>query len=176
MRLLKMTVALTLVGVGFLSLNSDSRAPGEGLLVGDIAPEIKTTLLDGSYFNLEDCKGKMVLIDFWASYDADSRIQNHSKANLLETFTDKSFLKGKGFIIVSISLDRFKTPLNRAIESDLLGYPYHICDFNGRESKVVKAFQAEELKKYLIDGEGRIVAVADDIESISKSLERLERQ
>jgi thiol-disulfide isomerase/thioredoxin len=170
-----MTVAFALVGVGFLSLISDTKIPGEGLALGNKAPQIKDTLLNGSYFNLEDCKGKMVLIDFWASYDAGSRIENHTKASLLETFADKNFLKGKGFLIVSISLDRFKTPLTRAIEADMLGYPYHICDYNGRESKVVKTYQAQDLKKYLIDGEGRIVAVANNLEPISETLKQLER-
>ena len=175
MRLLKMTIAFVLVSVGFLSLINDNQVPETGLTIGKKAPEIKTTLLNGSYFNLEAVKGKMVLIDFWASYDASSRVENHAKNSLLESYSAQSFLNGSGFTIVSISLDRFKTPLNRAIESDQLEYPYHICDFSGRESEIVKAFKAKELTKYLIDGDGRIVAVSGSIDQISKTLERLKK-
>ena len=175
MRLLKMTIAFVLVNVGFLSLINDNKTPEMGLTIGKKAPDIKATLLNGSYFNLEDVKGKMVLIDFWASYDASSRVENHAKNYLLESYGDMSFLNGKGFTIVSISLDRFKTPLKWAIETDQLEYPYHICDLCGRESEIVKAFKAKEMTKYLIDGDGRIVAITGSIDQISKTLERLKR-
>lgn len=173
MRLFKMTLALLLVSVGFLSLINEEREPEVGLAIGNKAPEIRTTLVNGSYFNLEDLKGQMVLIDFWASYDATSRIENHSKANLVETFGKRNFLNANGFTIVSISLDRFKTPLARAIEADKLEYPFHICDYKGRESDFAKLYGAQELRKYLIDGNGRIVSVSGSLEQISKTLERL---
>jgi hypothetical protein len=118
----------------------------------------------------------MVLIDFWASYDAQSRIDNHVKNSLLAMYGEKPFMNGNGFTIVSISLDRFKTPLNRAIEADQLEYPYHICDFGGRESNLVTAYRAQDLKKYLIDGDGRIVSVTGSLDQISKTLERLSKE
>jgi peroxiredoxin len=175
MKFFKMTMALVLVSVGFLSLNIDDKAAEPGLTIGKKAPEIRSTLLNGSYFNLEDMKGKMILIDFWASYDAESRIENHQKNSLIDHYGDKHFLNGKGFEIVSISLDRFKTPLVRAIEADQLNYPLHICDYKGKESKIVQSYQANAQKKYLIDGDGRIVAVVNSMDQIEKTLQRLMR-
>ena len=173
MKLIKLTVALAMVGFGFLSFMNETTEPPVGLKIGDRAPEINTNLLSGVDFSSAEFKGQMILIDFWASYDANSRIGNHMKEVLLDKYKDRSFLKGDGFTIVSISLDRFRNPLIKAIENDQMNYPYHICDFNGRQSDLVKTFKAQDLKKVLVDGDGRIVAVSSNMEVISSSLQRL---
>jgi peroxiredoxin len=173
MRILKMTMAFAFVSVGFLSLINDNKAPQTGLRIGDKAPEIRASLINGSYFNLDDLKGKMVLVDFWASYDANQRIQNSAKTELLTTYNSKTFLKGQGFEIVSISLDRFNTPLNRAIKADRLEYGTHICDLKGKQSTLVAAYQGHAFKKYLVDGDGRIVAASESLDEIAGALQRL---
>jgi peroxiredoxin len=173
MRLLTLTVAFAILGLGFLSFMIELPEPETGLKNGDEAPGINAKLLDGRDFSLENMKGKMVLIDFWASYNASSRIENHEKITLLEKYQDLKFENGEGFYIVSISLDRFKSPLDRAINADRLSYQYHICDYNGRESSIVKAYNASELNKYLIDGEGRIVAMNNSLSPISEELDKL---
>lgn len=173
MRLIKLTVALVLVGFSFLSLVNGNPEPEVGTKIGDQAPEIRTTLINGEYFNLEDLKGKMVLIDFWASYDANSRIGNHLKSGWIENFQNQSFQNGNGFTIVSVSLDRFKNPLKTAIQSDSMTYPYHICDYKGADSELVAVYRANDMKKVLIDGDGRIVAVSNNMDEIASALTRL---
>lgn len=173
MRLVKLTAALAMVGFGFLSFINETTEPAIGLKIGDLAPEVNSTLVSGVNYKSTDFKGEMVLIDFWASYDANSRIENHLKANLIEEYKEHSFLNGKGFSIVSVSLDRFKHPLVQAIESDGMNYPFHICDYQGRQSKLVNLFKANDLRKILIDGDGRIVAVTTSTEDISSTLQRL---
>jgi thiol-disulfide isomerase/thioredoxin len=173
MNIVKISVVLAIVGFGFLSFNNDTNQPPVGLNVGDCAPLINATLLSGAEFASSDLKGKMVLIDFWASYDAGSRIANPIKAALYTEYQSKLFRNGQGFTVVSVSLDRFRNPLQKTIDADKLEYPYHICDFNGRESNLVETYQGQDLKKILIDGSGRVVVVSTNIEDITKALQRL---
>ncbi len=172
----RILLILILTGLLFLSFINGSPTPKEGLQVGDQIPEINYPQINGQPFQTTSLRGKMVLLDFWASYDAPSRIESYDKKELLETFKNHSFLKGNGLEIVSISLDRFRTPLKQAIERDELENFLHLCDFKGRESQIVKQFDNQrKLTNYLIDGDGRIVATSQDIKKIRQTLELLAR-
>ena len=48
--------------------DAGSGAGMESVLVGKDAPPIELDLLDGKKFKLADCKGKIVMLDFWASW------------------------------------------------------------------------------------------------------------
>lgn len=165
-----------LAGLVFLSFINGSPKPGQGLQIGDEIPAINYPLYNGEPFHTDSLKGKMVLLDFWASYDGPSRIASFEKKELLETFKNSHFLNGDGFEIVSISLDRFRTPMLQAIERDELESFKHLCDFQGRKSTIVQRFNNQEkLTSYLIDGEGRIVDVSDNPGKIKETLSRLAR-
>lgn len=175
MRKLKLLILVVLVGPGFLSFINGIPEPKVGLNLGDRVPELHTTLLSGENFDLDSLQGKMVLIDFWASYDGESRIENHQKMMLQKKFENSKFHKGEGFVVVSISLDRFKSPLNKAIREDGLTNPMHICDYLGAESSISKSFKVEKPMNFLIDGEGRLVARSSGIDKVTESLEYLSR-
>ncbi|GAO31124.1 TlpA family protein disulfide reductase [Geofilum rubicundum] len=163
------------VGLAFVSFMNGSTEPAIGVNVGDRAPKIESRLLDGSLFDSEALKGKMVLVDFWASYDAPSRIDNPRKKHILEQYRDSEFLNSDGFVVISVSLDRFKTPLYRTIERDGLQDFFHLCDLNGLESELAESFKVgDDFPNFLIDGEGRIVEKSSDIEKIANTLKRLE--
>ena len=59
--------------------------PTGGLSEGDVAPDFKieSTSEEQPAFKLGNLKGKYVLLSFWASYDAQSRMQNVSLSNAL---------------------------------------------------------------------------------------------
>ena len=172
----KLRLITILAGIVFLSFINGSHKPGEGLEIGNKIPTIDRKLLDGTPLNTDSLKGKMVLLDFWASYDAKSRTESYKKREIYNQYKDASFLNGEELVIVSISLDRFKTPLKQAIERDGMYDFKHICTFNGRQSELATRFDAnEELTDYLIDGDGRVVASTGDIEKIEQTLDRLKR-
>lgn len=163
-------------GLVFLSFINGSTEPRVGLKVGDRVPQINHPLFNGQPFHTDSLLGKMVLIDFWASYDAPSRIESYDKHKLLQTYQNSIFLNGKGFEVVSVSLDRFRTPLLHAIEQDQLERFKHLCDFQGRKSGIAKRFNNQnKLTSYLVDGDGRIVATSNDIGQISHTLKQLVR-
>ncbi len=175
MRKLKLLLLVVLVGSGFLSFINGIPEPKVGLNLGDRVPELQTTLLNGNEFDLKSLQGKMVLLDFWASYDGESRMDNHQKMMLQKKFANSKFYKGEGFVVVSISLDRFKSPLNNAIREDGLINALHICDYKGVESSISKTFQVDKPINYLIDGDGRLVASSQSMDKVTESLEYLSR-
>lgn len=172
----KVVIMIMIAGLAFLSFINGTNETSTGLQVGNRVPVIQSELLDGTQFNLDSLKGKMVLIDFWASYDAPSRLDNFRKKMLLEQYKNSGFVNAQGLVVVSISLDIFKSPLSQSIERDELEQFLHLCDYMGRESEIAKTFSVQNaLTNYLIDGEGRIVARSERIEKIESTLERLEQ-
>jgi len=139
----------------------------------DLIPAIFTELIDGTPFSADTLKGKMIVINFWASYHAESRMNSYLLVDLANLYKEKKFYNGQGLEVVSISLDRFKSPLKRAIEIDGTQGFYHICDYLGAESALVKSFEITKPMNLLVDGEGRIIArdfEAKEIESTLKLL------
>lgn len=175
MNKLKLLILVVLAGSGFTSFINGLPEPKVGLSLGDKVPEFTATMLDGSDLDLASLQGKMVLIDFWASFDGESRVDNHQKMQLQKKFTNSKFHKGEGFVIVSISLDRFRSPLKKAIQEDQLINALHICDYKGTESSIAKAYEITEPCNFLIDGEGRLVARSTSINEVTHSLRYLLR-
>lgn len=172
----KLLLITIFAGILFLSFVNGTPEPQVGTDIGNRIPAINQPLVNGAPFHSDSLRGKMVLYDFWASYDAPSRIESARKKELYQKYHNKAFLNGEKFVIVSISLDRFKTPLMEVIENDSLFDMYHICTFEGRESEIAKIFNTtDEMKDYLVDGDGRVVAVANNIDDIDKNLARLQR-
>ncbi len=170
MKQLKLILATVLVGVGFLSFMDDNQAAEIGLEIGNEAPGIHTELIDGSSFNLSDYRGKMVILNFWASYHAQSRMNNFHLNQIRSDYLKQDFHKGQDLVVISVSLDRFKSPLNLAIEQDETTEFKHICDFAGKDGSIAKMYDINNPINILIDGEGRIVIKDAEYSKIEKSL------
>ena len=69
--------------------------PTGGLNVGDMAPDFKIQSMSAeqSQTDLSDMKGKYVLLSFWASYDAQSRMQNASLSNEYQSIFEETVRK-----------------------------------------------------------------------------------
>ncbi len=168
-------LALIIVGVGFISFNYTYPNPKQGLELGNQVPNISGKLINGEDFDLETLRGSMVLIDFWASYDGASRSENYLKEDLQIKYANTSFYRGKGLIIVSVSLDRFKSPLKKAIEEDGYVKALHLCDYQGLNSVIAQSYKVQKPVKYLIDGEGRLVAKTTRLDDVEAELAYLSR-
>ena len=175
MKNLKFYSLVVLGALVFLSFYSNTAKSTLGLEVGDKIPNIKTASIDGKPFDLKNLKGKMVVVDFWASYDASSRIENFEKSNLIKKFKTEKFINGDGLSVVSISFDRFKSPLKQAIDRDGLGEATHICDYKGVDSELAHAFTTSTPIHFLVDGNGFIVAKSSHVADITAKLKSLTR-
>jgi len=122
------------------------------LMPGIQAPEIVQKSPEGKELKLSDYKGKIVLIDFWASWCGPCRRENPNVVRVYNKFKDK------GFEIFGVSLDKSKDKWIAAIKKDKLTWP-HVSDLKGWGSKHAKDYGVTGIPQtFLIDKEGRIIA------------------
>ena len=101
---------------------------------------------------LSDLRGKVVLIDFWASWCGPCRRENPNVTRIYSQYHDK------GFEIFSVSLDSDAASWKRAIESDKLVWPNHVSDLKKWQSQAAAIYGVRSIPStFLLDKEGRIV-------------------
>lgn len=119
---------------------------------GSTAPDITLNNYEGKPVSLSSLKGKVVLIDFWASWCAPCRSENPDIVSAYER------LKGKDFEIYGISLDNNIEAWNEAVINDKISW-IQVSDLMKWESPVVKLYQVQAIPfNVLIDREGKIIA------------------
>lgn len=130
-----------------------SRYEKEKLLaIGAVAPDIKLKQPDGTELALSSLRGKVVLIDFWASWCGPCRKENPFNVKMYNDF------KNKGFEIFGVSLDSEAGRWKSAIAKDSLTWK-HVSDLGGWQSAPAKIYQVSSIPTtYLIDKEGKIIA------------------
>ena len=129
--------------------------------VGEMAPEISMLSVDrATTYKLSELKGKLVLVNFWASMMAPCRFENPNIVRAYEKYKDKSFSNGNGFTVYSVSLDTDLNNWKNAITKDRLSWPYHVGDLKGYDSKAANDYGVRAIPyNFLIDGEGRVIAI-----------------
>lgn len=118
----------------------------------EYAPEIEMADRNGSTLALSSLKGKVVLIDFWASWCGPCRRENPNVVNMYNKYKDK------GFTVFSVSLDDDKDAWLRAIEADNLIWPNHVSDLKGWQSSAAADYGVNAIPAtFLIDEEGKVI-------------------
>lgn len=132
------------------------------------APEIAFQNPSGKILKLSDLKGKVVLVDFWASWCGPCRAENPNVVKMYEKFKDK------GFTIFSVSLDEDATKWKEAIEKDKLSWTNHVSDLMGWKSSVVANYGIEGIPHtVLLDKEGKIIGKNLRGEKLEETLNEL---
>ncbi len=145
-----------------------------GININNKAPNIIEENPDGATFELYDLKGKLVLIDFWASWCGPCRHENPNIVANYEKYKNKKFTNGDGFTVFSVSLDQNKNRWTNAIEQDSLIWPYHVSDLKGWYAEHAKTYRVNSIpSSFLINGDGIIVAKNIRGPMLNKTLDML---
>jgi thiol-disulfide isomerase/thioredoxin len=142
-----------------------------GLEIGDKAPDLAYPDPDGKIISLESLKGKMVLIDFWASWCPPCRRDNPKVVEAFEHFQDKKFRTGYGFTIYSVSCDQNHEAWVEAIRKDHLVWKNHVSDLKGWEAEATYIYRISAIpSNVLIDSNGIILAKNIEAEQLQAVL------
>lgn len=119
---------------------------------GGEAPEIALPDQNGNVIKLSSLRGKVVLIDFWASWCGPCRMENPNVVRVYKQYKDK------GFEILGVSLDRDKQAWLDAIAKDGLTWK-HVSDLKYWQSEAAKTYNVTGIPlTVLIDKDGKIIA------------------
>ncbi len=120
--------------------------------IGKYAPEIISQTPEGKTVKLSSLRDKVVLLNFWVSYNPDSRNENPHFEKLYKKF------KNKGFEILSYSVDKKKDQWTEAIRNDHMNW-LNLSDLLGYQSAGSETYVVNDVPfDFLIDRKGKIVA------------------
>jgi len=130
-----------------------------GTNIGDTAPELAFSSPTGKTYKLSDLRGKIVLVDFWASWCGPCRKESPNLVRAYGKYSGAKFKKAKGFEIFSVSLDMNKAAWIKAIEADKLNWRYHVSDLKRWQSEAAALYGIQSIPaSFLLDENGVIIA------------------
>jgi len=134
-------------------------SPSNIIKEDNLAPEIILNNTKGVETKLSASHGKIVLIDFWASWCRPCRVKHPELVSIYNQFKNSKFKKGSRFDIFSVSLDKNKEAWLKAIKQDKLTWKNHVSDLKGWNSEVVSTYNVRGIPmNVLLDENGKVIA------------------
>ena len=134
---------------------------------GDPAKEIALPSAAGDTVRLSSLKGKVVLLDFWASWCGPCRVSNKSLVKLYAKY------RSKGFEIYGVSLDESKNKWTQAIKQDKIAW-IQVNDPGGWDASTAVQWGINAIPtSYLIDKNGKLLAMDLEGKELEKALKYL---
>lgn len=113
--------------------------------------------------SLADMKGRYVIVTFWSSADADSRLRAYRYDEAAK------LLPQERFCLLSVNFDRSERLFREIARRDNLSAENHIHVDGSQANRIIHDYRLTEgFKSLLIDPKGRIVAMNPSIETLTK--------
>jgi thiol-disulfide isomerase/thioredoxin len=133
--------------------------------IGQPAPAFVQNDPKGKPVSLASFKGKVVLLDFWASWCGPCRAENPNVVAAYQKYGPK------GFTILGVSLDSDKDKWLAAVKKDQLSWT-QVSDLKGWQNKVADLYGIKGIPmNYLLDKDGKIIAKGLRGEDLDKKLD-----
>jgi peroxiredoxin len=139
------------------------------LAVGTVFPDFQEQDLDGKPLSIANYKGKIVLVDFWATWCGPCVGELPNVLKAYEKY------HAQGFEIIGVSLDNKAEDLKNFIKTKGVVWPQYF-DGKGWQSKLAGVYGIMSIPAtYLLDGEGKIVAKDGELrgDGLAKALAKL---
>jgi thiol-disulfide isomerase/thioredoxin len=119
---------------------------------GSVPPEIALPSPKGDTIRLSSTKGKVVLLDFWASWCSPCRMENPNLVANYKKYHDQ------GFEIFQVSLDKTRENWLQGIKDDKLGNWIHVSDLKFWQSSVVPLYGIQGIPaNFLLGRDGKVI-------------------
>jgi len=134
--------------------------------VGEPAPDFEVKTHDNKVLRLSDLKGKVVLLDFWASWCRPCIAQMPKLQTLYQAYSDDD-----RFVMVGLSLDHDSTRAKQAITENQWPWIQALAG-SMDESTISKAFGIGSIPAMiLIDEQGHILSKTDELDALTQIIE-----
>ena len=121
------------------------------LVDGAVFPDFAEKDLAGKPLAIANFKGKVVLVDFWATWCGPCVAELPNVLKAYEKY------HAKGFEVIGISLDKDETALNSFIKKKNMPWPQYF-DGQGWQNKLAAKYGITSIPAtYLLNGEGKII-------------------
>lgn len=144
---------------------------------GEATPKVKATLVSGESFDLNELKGKYVLVDFWGSWCGPCLKEIPALKQIHQKYENASFQEADGLTIVSVAIERDENRWKRAIDRYDLNWKHHIADLTTSykfiNSPIASEFGVKQVpSKFLLNENGVIIGVNQSMKDLDTFLEK----
>lgn len=117
---------------------------------------------EGKSIKLSEMRGNYVVVNFWTSDNAESRIRNIQYDRFFKSLDNKSNF-------IAINFDESKELQKELVKIDNLSDKSQFHDGSGNESEVYKSYHLESgMNSYLLDKDGKILAINPTPQQLTK--------